>query len=148
MAYAFGVGREAPLFTARTTDGDEIALARFRGDWFPVIVFLPAELHDADSRLLRLEAAAERFWGLRAQLLVVREASAGEPPQSAPPGVALPMITDDGTLAASYGALLPDGRFRALTVIVDRAGKIVWTAEDEAASDPDVIAVALREVAR
>jgi peroxiredoxin len=147
LAYAFGVGREAPLFTARTTDGDEIVLARFRGDWFPVIVFLPAELPDVDSRLLRLEAAAGRLWGLRAQLLVVREASAGEP-QSAPPGVALPVITDDGALAANYGALQPDGRLRALTVIIDRAGKIVWTAEDEAASDPDVIAVALREVAR
>jgi peroxiredoxin len=147
LAYAFGVGREAPLFTARTTDGDEIVLARFRGDWFPVIVFLPAELPDVDSRLLRLEAAAGRLWGLRAQLLVVREASAGEP-QSAAPGVALPVITDDGALAANYGALQPDGRLRALTVIIDRAGKIVWTAEDEAASDPDVIAVALREVAR
>lgn len=148
MAYAFGVGREAPLFTARTTDGDEVVLARFRGDWFPVIVFLPADLADADSRLLRLEAAAGRLWGLRAQLLVVREASAGALSQGVPSGVALPVITDDGALAANYGALQPDGRLRALTVIIDRAGKIVWTAEDEAASDPDVITVALREVAR
>lgn len=149
MGYAFGVGREAPAFAARATDGNEIALAQYRGDWFPVIVFVPADLADGAAHLARLDAAASQLWGLRGQLIAVCEAPADEGAAfSGPQEVALPLLPDEGEIAAAYGALRPNGRFRRLAVIVDRAGKIVWTAEGADALDPNVIAVALREVAR
>ena len=43
MGYDFGVGREAPTFTLSAVDGSEIRLNQYRGDWFPVLVFIPTQ---------------------------------------------------------------------------------------------------------
>ena len=55
MGYDFGVGREAPTFTLSAVDGSEITLNQYRGDWFPVLVFIPTPAPGAAQML----AAAE-----------------------------------------------------------------------------------------
>lgn len=145
MGNALGVGREAPSFNLTTTDGDEITLSQFRGDWYPVLVFVPA---DAVSRLVPLDAAAGRFWGLRGQILAICERQADGALPAEPPGVSLPILMDDGSVAHAYGAARAGAHSRPMTHIVDRAGKIVWTAEGDDALDPAVIATAFYEVVR
>ena len=150
MGYASGVGREAPAFVVTATDGNEISLEQYRGDWFAILVFLPAGPDETAVHLARLSAAADQFWGFRGQIVglchgtrdavTALSASATE--------VAFPLLPDDGTIAAAYGALWADNEPRTMAFIVDRAGKIVWTGEGDDALDPSVLIGAFREVAR
>jgi peroxiredoxin len=150
VGYAFGVGREAPAFTLSAVDGSEINLRQYRGDWLPVLVFMPAGTPDVPRRLEALSKAAGSLWGLRGQVLVLSDAGRDElaawDEQAGRSGV--PLLPDDGTVAAAYGALPPDGTFEPRTVIVDRAGKIVWMAEGDEAFKPQAITEAFRKVAR
>ena len=150
MGYAFGVGREAPAFVLTATDGNEISLKQYRGDWWPVIAFMPAGTADAGTRIEALGKAADALWGLRGQVLVVSDAASGELARWAEDarGVAFPLLPDDGSVAAAYGARSRAGDLEARTVIVDRAGKIVWMAEGDEAFSPAAITEAFRKVAR
>ena len=146
MGYTFGVGREAPAFHLNTRDGTSIDLAAYRGDWFPVIVFLPAECEP--EVLAPLSQAADRFWGLRGQLIAVCPESAlsGSGPQAG--GLSFPLVYDNGSVAASFGVRIVKGAKRPVSFIIDRAGKIVWTGEGRQAVDPTVLEAALRRIAR
>ena len=150
VAFTFGVGREAPAFTLGALDGNEINLKQYRGDWWPVVAFLPAASPNAAKRLAALNGAAETLWGLRGQVLVVsdgdRETLNGLADDV--PALTVPVLPDeDGRVAAAYGAGGAGG-LRAQTVIVDRAGKIVWMAEGDEAFKPAAIVEAFRSVAR
>ena len=147
MGYVSGVGREAPAFTLTATDGNEISLARYRGDWFVVLVFLPLGPAEAAERLARLSAAAGQFWGLRAQLVGICLPGAAALPPAAPP-LAFPLVVDDAGVATAYGARFAARALITTTFIIDRAGKIVWTGEGGAALDPASLITALRDVAR
>jgi len=150
VGYAFGVGREAPAFVLTAVDGSEINLRQYRGDWFPVLVFMPASTPDAAKRLEALGKAADALWGLRGQVLVISEAGRDQLRQwlDEAPSVALPLLPDDGAVARAYGAQAPDGALEPRAVIVDRAGKVVWMAEGDAALKPNAIAAAFRDVVR
>ena len=149
MGYAFGVGREAPAFVLSAVDGSEINLRQYRGDWFPVLVFMPAATPDAPKKLEALSKAADSLWGLRGQVLVLSDAGREELTKwDAEAGVAVPLLPDDGTVARAYGASPPGGALEPRAVIVDRAGKIVWMAEGEEAFKPAAITAAFRNVAR
>jgi len=150
VGYAFGVGREAPAFVLSAVDGSEINLRQYRGDWYPVLVFMPASTPDAPKKIEALGKAADALWGVRGQVLVLSDADraelsawAGEVPEAA-----VPLLTDDGAVARAYGACAPDGTLEPRTVIVDRAGKIVWMAEGADAFRPAAIGEAFRKVAR
>ncbi len=149
MAFTFGVGREAPAFTLGALDGSEINLKQYRGDFWPVVAFLPASLPDAVKRLAAMNTLSESLWGLRGQVLVVsdgdRESLAKLAEQV--PALTIPVLPDDGRVATAYGAAR-DGELRAQTVIVDRAGKIVWMAEGDEAFKPAAIVDAFRKIAR
>jgi peroxiredoxin len=150
VGYASGVGREAPAFVVTATDGNEISLEQYRGDWFPILVFLPTRSDETAVHLARIGAAADQFWGLRGQLVALchgtrdvvtaLSASAAE--------VAFPLLPDDGTIAAAYGALWANNEPRTMAFIVDRAGKIVWTGEGDETLTPTILLAALRDVAR
>lgn len=151
MGYTFGVGREAPAFVLNAADGSEISLRQYRGDWLPLLVFMPADTPDAPARLAALDKAADTLWGLRGQVLVLSDADrdrlkawdeeAGK--------VGVPLLADDGAVARAYGAVSPaSGGMEPRAVIVDRAGKIVWMAEGDEAFKPAAITAAFRTVAR
>ena len=64
------------------------------------------------------------------------------------PGLAFPLLPDDGSVAQMYGALRPDGTARPMAFIIDRAGKIVWTGDGAAAFTAPALVAAFRQVVR
>lgn len=150
MGYDFGVGREAPTFTLSAVDGNEIRLNQYRGDWFPVLVFIQTQAPDAAQTLQRLSSAADSLWGLRGQLVGICDAGRDDVKALADgvPGLAFPLLPDDGSVAQLYGALRKDGATRPMVFIIDRAGKIVWTGEGEAALEAPNLIAAFRRVVR
>jgi peroxiredoxin len=150
VGYDFGVGREAPTFNLSAVDGSEIKLSQYRGDWFPVLVFIPTQTPAASEVLEQLSKAADTLWGLRGQLVGVCDAGRDEVKALADgiPSLAFPLLTDDGSVAQQYGALRKDCTVRPMAFIIDRAGKIVWTGEGEAALKAPKLVAAFRDVVR
>lgn len=150
MGYDFGVGREAPTFSLTAVDGSEIKLGQYRGDWFPVLAFVPTRSPGAPELLEQLSSAAGALWGLRGQLIGVCDAGAAECAALAArvPGLAFPLAPDDGSVARMYGALKQDGTARPMAFIIDRAGKIVWTGEGPAGLTAPALIAAFRTVVR
>jgi hypothetical protein len=64
------------------------------------------------------------------------------------PALAFPLLPDDGSVARQYGALRKDGTVRPMALVVDRAGKIVWTGEGAAALTAPALLAAFRKVVR
>ena len=150
MGYASGVGREAPTFVITAADGDEIDSEQYRGDWFPVLAFVPTQDEAAAKTLAQLSSAADTLWGLRGQLLGICGAGRNEVKALADSveGLSFPLLPDDGSVAQAYGALKKNGAVRPMAFIVDRAGKIVWTGEGASALKPATLVAAFRQVAR
>lgn len=148
MGFNFGVGREAPTFTLSAADGGEIALEQYRRDWLPVLVFVPAA--GAEDALGTLAAAADTLWGLRGQLVGICDAGLDEVRElvSRLRHLTFPVLAGGGSVARAYGACRPDGTLRETVFIVDRAGKIVWSAEGPDALEPVTILTAFRQVVR
>jgi peroxiredoxin Q/BCP len=139
VGYNFGVGREAPQFDLTAHDGSRVTLKQYRGDWFAVVCFLGADLVAAAAAVTALSAVADELWGLRGQLVGIVAGDeqdlrvvAGEAERADFPLLADP---DDG-VARAYGAYdAAAARVRPYAVIIDRSGKIVWTADG--AETPD-----------
>lgn len=150
MGYNFGVGREAPTFVLSAADGSEINLNQYRGDWFPVLVFVPTTAADVPDTLGQLSSAADTLWGWRGQLIGICDAGADDVRELAGrvEGLSFPLVADDGRVAQAYGALRPTGEVRPMAFVVDRSGKIVWTGEGEAALRPAALVAAFRQIAR
>lgn len=150
MGYDFGVGREAPTFTLNAVDGSEIRLNQYRGDWFTALVFIATQAPRAAQTLQELSAAADTLWGMRGQLVGVCDAGRDDVKALADgvPALAFPLLPDGAAVARLYGALRPDGTARPMTFIIDRAGKIVWTGEGDAAMQASEIIAAFRQVVR
>jgi peroxiredoxin len=149
VGYASGVGREAPTFILTAADGNEIDLEQYRGDWFPILVFVPSVSDQAAGELARLSGAAQQLWGLRGQVIVICQRH-GDVTAIAPTAseFSFPLLLDDGTIAASYGLRRANSEPQAMAFIVDRSGKIVWTGEGAEALDPAALTAAFREVVR
>ena len=153
MGYNFGVGREAPQFDLTSHDGSRISLKQYRGDWFPVIVFLGADQAAASAFVSALSAVADQLWGLRGQLigLVTGDSEAAHAVAEQAERSEFPLLADpEAVVARAFGAYDgAAGSVRRYAVIVDRAGKIVWTADGGAAAvKPAALVAALRTVAR
>lgn len=150
MGYNNGVGRQAPAFSLTADDGGQVDLKNYRGDWYPVLVFVPTQAPGVQELLAQLSAEAQTFWGLRGQVLVLCDASPEDVKALAAEVTALgvPLLSDDGHVAAAYGALKANGAVRPMAVIVDRAGKIVWEADRPEALRPAAILAAFRQVVR
>ncbi len=150
MGYDFGVGREAPTFTLSSVDGDEIRLSQYRGDWFPVLVFMSAGAPDAARQLEQLSAVADTLWGLRGQIVVICDAGRAACAELTDrgPAPAFPVLHDGGAVAHRYGVRRHDGTARTMAFIVDRSGKIVWTGEGGEALEAAALVAAFRDVVR
>ena len=165
MGYNNGVGRQAPSFILPAADGGEIDLGDYRGDWFPVLVFVPAQSLGVERELAGLSSAAGTFWGLRGQLLGICDASleetralagrvvglttiTGTDRSTGVRGLSFPLLADDGRVAAAYDVVKRDGGIRATVVILDRAGKIVWRGDGPGALKPSALLDAFRQVVR
>jgi peroxiredoxin len=150
VGYDSGVGRSAPTFTVTAIDGSEIKLNQYRGDWFPVLAFIPTQSPGAAEVLAELSRAADMLWGLRGQLIGICDAGRDECKALADkvPGLAFPLAPDDGSVARQYGALRKDGTARPMALIIDRAGKVVWTGDGAAALTAPALRAAFDQVVR
>jgi len=152
VGYTLGVGREAPKFDLAAHDGSRVSLAQFRGDWFPVVVFLGADATAAAVATGALNGAAEQLWGLRGQVVGIvhgdDEAARGVAAEAG--RAEFPLLADpDAAVARAFGAFdAAAGAVRPHAVIVDRAGKIAWSADGSAALRPAALVAALRSAAR
>ncbi len=151
MGYNFGVGREAPLFDLTSHDGNRVTLKQYRGDWFAIVVFLDPS--SSAAAVTALSAAADQLWGMRGQLVgIVRgDDEAVRALAAQAERAEFPLLADrDGGVARSYGALdAATSSVRNYVVVVDRSGKIVWTADGGATPvKPAEIVAAMRAVAR
>ena len=153
MGYNFGVGREAPQFDLMGHDGSRVSLKQYRGDWFVVVVFLGADQAAASAVVTALSAVADQLWGLRAQLIGIVHGD-GETARAVADQAdraEFPLLADgEAAVARAFGAHdAAAARVRPYAVIVDRAGKIVWTADGGTASvKPAAIVTGLKTVAR
>jgi peroxiredoxin len=150
VGYDFGVGRTAPTFTLTAVDGSEIKLNQYRGDWFPVLAFVPAHSQGAAELLEQLSKAADALWGMRGQIIGICDADRDHCKALADrvPGLAFPLLPDGGRVAQLYGALRKDGTARPMAFIVDRSGKIVWTGDGAAALTAPALLEAFRQIVR
>jgi peroxiredoxin len=153
VGYNFGVGREAPQFDLVAHDGSRVTLKQYRGDWFPIIVFLSADPAAAAPAVTALSAAADQLWGLRGQLvgIVQGDDQAARAIAEQADRVEFPLLADrDGGVARTYGARdAASSAVRNSVVIVDRSGKIVWAIDGGAtAVKPADVVAGLKAVAR
>jgi peroxiredoxin Q/BCP len=159
VGYNFGVGREAPQFDLTAHDGSRVTLKQYRGDWFAVVCFLGADPVAAAAAVTGLSAVADELWGLRGQLvgIVAGDAQLLKSVAGEAGRADFPLLADSGNaVARAYGAYdAVAARVRPYVVIVDRSGKIVWTADGadaaaaaESAVAPAAIVAGLKDIAR
>jgi peroxiredoxin len=152
VGYTFGVGREAPKFDLAAHDGSRVSLAQFRGDWFPVVVFLGSDVAAAAAAASGLNGGAEQLWGLRGQVvgIVHGDDEAARHVADQAGRAEFPLLVDpDAAVARAFGAFdAVAAVVRAHAAIVDRAGKIAWSADGAEALRPAALLAALRSVAR
>ncbi len=160
MGNTFGVGREAPQFDLTAHDGSRVSLRQYRGDWFAVVVFLGADPAAAAAEAAALSAVADQLWGMRGQLigLLHGDEATLQAVAAKAEHASFPLLADpDAVVARSYGLFDAASRqVRLAAVIVDRSGKIAWSADGgpvgidvaSASVDPDALVNAMRDVAR
>jgi peroxiredoxin len=153
VGYNFGVGREAPQFDLTAHDGSRVSLKQYRGDWFPVVVFLGADQAAAGALVTALSAVADQLWGWRGQLIgiVHGDSKVARAVADQADRAEFPLLVDrDAAVARAYGVYdVATAAVRPYAAIVDRSGKIVWTADGGAAGlKPAALVAAMRTVAR
>ena len=153
MGYNFGVGREAPQFDLTAHDGSRVTLRQYRGDWFAVVCFLGTDPAAAAAAVTALSGVADELWGLRGQLIgiVAGDEQALQAVAAAAERADFPLLADSGDgVARAYGAYdVTAAGVRPYVVIVDRSGKIVWTADGaQATVAPAAIVAGLKGIAR
>jgi peroxiredoxin len=141
VGYNFGVGREAPLFSLTAHDGTVVSLSRYRGDWYPLIVFFSATAPGVGDYLRELDAAIDELWGMRGQVLAVAVAPQADLRDLAGRAgtLAFPLLSDDGTVARLYGTWDEARRdCIPMAFVADRAHKIVWAGNGDGTLPPSV----------
>ncbi|HEY0016084.1 MAG TPA: peroxiredoxin [Longimicrobium sp.] len=122
------VGSEAPVFTAKTTDGERISLPDFRGTQSVLLMFYPMDDTPGCTRQMCLardegarytEAGVARF-GVNPGNLESHTEFRDKY------SLDFPLIVDDNAeIASAYGVLGGQGVSRA-TYLIDRDGRIAY----------------------
>jgi mycoredoxin-dependent peroxiredoxin len=127
------VGQEAPDFTLKDQNGDDVTLSRFRGNDNVVIVFYPFTFTGVcEGELCSLRDERADFDTHNAQLLAIscdsRHAQAMWAKQQ---GFTFPVLSDfwpHGEVARAYGVFNEAlGCANRATFVIDKAGKVVAT---------------------
>jgi peroxiredoxin len=128
---AVEVGSEAPDFTLRNEDGEEVTLSSLRGRNV-VLVFYPLafspmctkELHDITGLKDRLADASAEVYGISVDSPYVLKAFKRDE------GIAAHLLSDfhpKGAVATEYGAYIDQaGIATRATFVIDKDGKVAW----------------------
>jgi peroxiredoxin len=126
---AVGVGQEAPDFTLRDENGQEVTLSSFRGHNV-VLIFYPLafssictrELHDISGAADRYEAANGEVLGVSVDSPYALKAFKRDE------GIKARLLSDfhpKGAVARQYGAYIEDaGIATRATFVIDKNGKV------------------------
>jgi mycoredoxin-dependent peroxiredoxin len=125
------VGSEAPDFTLRNEDGEEVTLSSLRGRNV-VLVFYPLafsgictkELHDVTSLADRFAAASADVYGISVDSPYTLKAFKRDE------GIAATLLSDfhpKGAIAQQYDAYIDQaGIATRATFVIDKDGKVAW----------------------
>ncbi|HEX2091561.1 MAG TPA: peroxiredoxin [Longimicrobiaceae bacterium] len=124
-------GADAPNFTARTTDGETVSLADFRGKRSVLLMFYPKDDTPGCTRQMctardegaQYEAAGVVRFGVNDGSL---ESHARFRDKYS---LDFPLIVDEnGEIARAYGSLKENGGIARSTFLIDTHGRIVYAA--------------------
>jgi peroxiredoxin Q/BCP len=122
------VGSEAPVFTAKTTDGERISLPDFRGTQSVLLMFYPMDDTPGCTKqmcLARDEGEQYRQAGV-ARFGVNPGSLESHTEFRDKYSLDFPLIVDDNAeIASAYGVLGDQGVSRA-TYLIDRDGRIAY----------------------
>ena len=138
------VGSEAPDFEAQTTDGGHISLSQFRGSKSVLLMFYPKDDTPGCTRQMctaRDEAAVYEGAGIRR--FGVNPGGVESHRRFADKYVLdFPLIVDHGSrIAIAYGVLKENGGVARATYLVDRDGRIAYSAAGAHGADEVLEAV-------
>ena len=127
------VGEDAPDFTLKDQEGNDVTLSSFRGDKNVVLVFYPFTFTGVcEGELCSLRDDLSQFESSKAQVIALscdtRHAQAQWAKQQ---GYNFPVLSDfwpHGAVAKSYGVFNETlGCANRATFVIDKAGKVVET---------------------
>lgn len=129
------IGQEAPDFTLKDQDGNDVTLSSFRGDQSVVIVFYPFTFTGTcQGELCSLRDDLSEFQAVKAQVLAISCDSRHAHKQWAEQqGFTFPLLADfwpHGEVARAYGVFNEQlGCANRATFVIDQQGKAVDTFE-------------------
>lgn len=126
--------------------GTTIRLSDFRGRKNVVVAFHPLNFTPVCSAQMKTyEASKAEFDALDAHVLSIScDAGPSQKAWADQLGLTMDLLADfhpKGAVAEAYGAMRPDGVPERAIFVVDKTGKIVWTAKYDMADQPPVSAL-------
>ena len=128
-------GQEAPDFTLKDQDGNDVTLSSFRGSQNVVIVFYPFTFTGVcQGELCSLRDDLSEFDAVKAQVLAIScDSRHAQKQWSTQQGFTFPVLSDfwpHGAVARAYGVFNEQlGCANRATFVIDTAGKVVDTFE-------------------
>jgi peroxiredoxin len=127
------IGQEAPDFTLKDQDGNEVTLSSFRGNQNVVIVFYPFTFTGVcQGELCSLRDDLSEFDAVKAQVLAIScDSRHAQKRWATEQGFTFPVLSDfwpHGEVARAYGVFNEQlGCANRATFVLDTAGKVVDT---------------------
>jgi len=128
-------GQEAPDFTLKDQDGNEVTLSSFRGNQNVVVVFYPFTFTGVcEGELCSLRDNLSEFDAVKAQVLAIScDTRHAQKQWATQQGFTFPVLSDfwpHGAVARSYGVINEQlGCANRATFVIDTAGKVVEAFE-------------------
>ena len=126
-------GQEAPDFTLKDQDGNDVSLSSFRGTQNVVIVFYPFTFTGVcEGELCSLRDDLSEFDAVKAQVLAIScDSRHAQKQWATQQGFTFPVLSDfwpHGAVARAYGVFNEQlGCANRATFVIDTAGKVVDT---------------------
>ena len=127
------IGQEAPDFTLKDQDGNDVTLSSFRGNQSVVIVFYPFTFTGVcQGELCSLRDDLSEFQAVKAQVLAIScDSRHAQKQWSEQQGFTFPVLSDfwpHGAVAAKYG-VFDEARGLATrgTFVIDKQGVVRWS---------------------
>jgi peroxiredoxin len=135
-------GQEAPDFTLKDQDGNDVSLSSFRGNQNVVIVFYPFTFTGVcEGELCALRDDLSEFDAVKAQVLAIScDSRHAQKQWATQQGFTFPVLSDfwpHGAVARAYGVFNEQlGCANRATFVIDTAGKVVDTFASENLGTP------------
>jgi mycoredoxin-dependent peroxiredoxin len=129
------IGQEAPDFTLKDQDGNDVSLSSFRGNQNVVVVFYPFTFTGVcEGELCSLRDDLSEFDAVKAQVIAIScDSRHAQKQWATQQGFTFPVLSDfwpHGAVARAYGVFNEQlGCANRATFVIDTNGKVVDTFE-------------------